>query len=91
MQSFTLGGLSFSSEWGGGHENDGGHRIFSFVIGGHKKNQKIFEWLQVLMTILFNEIARKKHIFCATCTGGYMFLQHCSSGGRGVIKYLIIK
>ena len=27
------------------------------------------------------QIAPKIHIFCATRIGGYMFLQHCSSGG----------
>ena len=32
---------------------------------------------------LFNEIAPKMHIFRATCIGGYMFLQHCSSGWGG--------
>ena len=41
------------------------------------------------MQILFNEIAPKMHIFCATRIGDYMF-QHCSSVG-GVIKFLIIK
>ena len=25
------------------------------------------------------------HIFCATCIGGYMFLQHCSSRGGSYI------
>ena len=35
------------------------------------------------MKILFNEIAPKMHIFCATRIGGYMFLQHCSSKGGG--------
>ena len=30
---------------------------------------------------LFNEIAPKMHIFRTTRIGGYMFLQHCSSGG----------
>ena len=38
-----------------------------------KKNQEIFGWLQILMKILFNEIAPKLHIFCATCIEGYMF------------------
>ena len=30
---------------------------------------------------LFSEITSKMHIFRATHIGGYMFLQHCSSGG----------
>ena len=50
-------------------------------MGSHKKNQEIIEWPQILMKILFNEIAPKMHIFRATRIGGYMFLQHCSSGG----------
>ena len=33
------------------------------------------------MKILFNEIAPKMHIFCATRIEGYMFRQHCSSKG----------
>ena len=33
------------------------------------------------MKILFNEIAPKMHIFQAMCIGGYIFLQHYSSGG----------
>ena len=31
-----------------------------------QKNQEIIGWLQILMKILFNEIAPKMHIFCAT-------------------------
>ena len=65
----------------GVHEKGGVHRIFSWEIGGSQKNQEIIGWLQILMKILFNEVAKKMHIFCATCIGGYMFLQHCSSGG----------
>ena len=65
----------------------GGHRIFSWEIGGSQKNHKIFGWLQILMKIMFNEIAPKMHISCATCIGGYMFLQHCSSGGGGHIFF----
>ena len=32
-----------------------GHRIFSLEKGGSQKNQEIIGWLQILMTILFNE------------------------------------
>ena len=90
-------GLSFSSEWGGGPWKSWGVRIFSWEIGGSQKNQEIFGWLQILMKILFNKIAPKMHIFCPTRIAGYMFLQHCSSGGgswsfwssnRGVTKIL---
>ena len=31
----------------------GGHRIFSWEMGGHKKNQEIIAWLQILMQIMF--------------------------------------
>ena len=48
---------------------------------GVTKKSTDIGWLQILMNILFNEIAPKMHIFCATRIGGYMFLQHCSSGG----------
>ena len=68
----------------------GSQNFFMRNRGVTKKNQEIFEWLQILMKTLFNEIAPQMHIFCATRIGGYMFLQHCSSGG-GVIEFLIIK
>ena len=29
------------------------------------------------------------HIFCATRIGGYMFLQHCSSGGHKIFDHQI--
>ena len=51
------------------------------------KNPEIIGWLQILMKILFNEIAPKIHIFSATRIGSYMFLQHCSSGGGHKIIY----
>ena len=41
--------------------------------GVTQKNQEIIGWLQILMKILFNEIAPKIHIFHATRIGGYMF------------------
>ena len=63
-----------------------GSQNFSWEIGGSQKNQEIFGWLQISMKILFNEIAPKMHIFCATRIGDYMFLQHCTSSGVGVIK-----
>ena len=47
----------------------GGHRIFSSEIGGSQKNQEIIGWLQILMKILFNEIAPKMCIFCAMHIG----------------------
>ena len=79
---------SFESTLGSYHflPNRGAHEklgvtIFSWEIGGAQKNQEIIRWLQILMKILFNEIAPKMHIFHATSIGGYMFLQHCSSGG----------
>ena len=59
----------------------GSQNFFMRNRGVIKKNQEIFGWLQILMKILFNEIAPKMHIFCASRIGGYMFLQHCSSGG----------
>ena len=52
---------------------------------GVTKNQEIIGWLQILMKILFNEIAPKMHIFRATRIGSYMFFQHCSSGGGHTI------
>ena len=51
--------------------------------GGHKNNQEIIGWPQILPKILFNEIAPKMHIFCPMRVGGYMFLQHCRSGEGG--------
>ena len=63
-----LGGYHFLPNRGG-HEKAGVHRIFSREIGGSEKNQEIFGWLQILMKILFNEIAPKMHIFCATHIG----------------------
>ena len=68
----------------------GSQNFFMRNRGGHKNNQEIIGWLQILLEILFNEIAPKMHIFRVTRVGGYMFLQHCSSEG-GVIKFLIIK
>ena len=81
---FRIGGVM--KRLGGGSQN-----FFMKNRGGHKKNQEIIGWLQILLNILFNEIAPKMHIFRATRIGGYMFLQHCSSGGGGVIKFLNIK
>ena len=58
-----------------------GSQNFFMRNRGVTKNQEITGWPQILMKILFNEIAPKMHIFRATRIGGYMFLQHCSSGG----------
>ena len=84
MYAETLGAIIFFWMGGGGHEKAGGSQNFFMKNkGGSQKNQEIFGWLQILIKILFNEIAHKMHIFCATCIGGYMFLQHCSSRGGG--------
>ena len=72
----------------GGPWKSCGSQNFFMRNRGSQKNQQIFGWLPILMKIL-NEIAPKMHIFCSTCIGGYMFLQHCSS--RGGINFLIIK
>ena len=50
--------------------------------GGHRKNQEIFGWLQILMKILFNEITHKLHIFRVMRIGGYMFPPHQMGGGH---------
>ena len=60
-----------------------GSQNFFMRNRGVTKNQEIIGWLQILMKVLFNEIAPKMHIFHATRIGGYMFLQHCSSGWGG--------
>ena len=41
----------------------GSQNFFMRNRGSQKKNQEILGWLQVLMEILFNEIAPKMHIF----------------------------
>ena len=66
---------------GEGTKKLGGHRIFSWEIGGSQK-----KWRDYWMATNFNENfvqgnSPKMHIFCATRIGGYMILQHCSSGG----------
>ena len=70
----------------GGHEKAGGHRIFSWEIGGSPKKSRDYWVTTNFNENLFNEIAHKMHIFRATRIGGYMFLQHCSPGGGGVHK-----
>ena len=87
---FVLGGYHFLPNRGVSWKSWGSKNFF-IRNRGSQKNQEIIGWLQIFMKISFNEIAPNlMHIFRATRIGGYMFLQHCSSGG-GVIKILIIE
>ena len=60
----------------------GGSQNFFMKNRGVKKNQEIIGWLQILMKILFNEIAQHAY-FPRYAHWGYIFLQHCSSGWGG--------
>ena len=46
---------------------------FFIQIGGHKNNQQIIRRPQILLKIIFNEIAPKMHIFHATYMGVICF------------------
>ena len=69
-------GLSLSFKLGG-HEKAGVIEFFEKNRGSQK--QEIIGCPQILLKVLLNEIATK------------IFLQHCCSRGRGVIKIFIIK
>ena len=82
--TFTRGAIIFF-RIGGFMKKLGVTDFFHENRGVTKKNQETDGWLQILMKILFNEIAPKMHIFHATRIVGYMFLQHCSSrGGQNI-------
>ena len=61
-----------------------------FHRGVTKKNQENIGWLQILMKLLFNEIAPKMHIFRTTRIGVTCFFNIVAPDG-GVIKFLITK
>ena len=73
---------------GGAMKKLGSHRIFFTRNRGVTK--KIIGWLQILMKILFNEIA-PKCIFSALRTLGVIYFFNIVAPGGGVIKFLIIK
>ena len=77
--SISKGAIIFF--WIGRSCKSWGHRIFSWEIGGSQKNQEIIGWLQILMKILFNEIAQKCIFSALRALGVTCFFQHCSSGG----------
>ena len=67
---------------------------------GSQKNQEIIGWLQILMKILFNEIAPKMHIFAlralrVTCffhivapKGGHKIFDHQIGGHKNIAEIL---
>ena len=73
---------------GGSWKSWGSQNFFMRNIGGHKNNQEIIGWLQILLKILFNEIAPKMlfsalRVLGVTCffnivapEGGHKFLDH---------------
>ena len=67
----------------GGHEKAGGSQNFFMKNRGVTKKIRDYWVATNFNENLFNEIAPKMHIFRATRIGGYMFLQHCSSGWGG--------
>ena len=92
VSSTKLNGTIIFFQIRGGHEKAWGHRIFSWEIGGSQKIKRY--WMATNLNENFVKWnSPKMHIFCTTHIGGYMFLQHCSSGGGGggIIKFLIIK
>ena len=84
----------------GGHEKAEGNRIFSWEIGGSQKNQEIIGWLQILMKILFNEIAPKcifsvlralgvAHFFSIVAPGGgHKIFDHQIGGHKNITEVL---
>ena len=77
-------GLSFSSEWGGGSWTSWGSQNFFMRYRGVTKKSRDY-WVATNFNENFVQwnIAPKMYIFRATRIGGYMFLQHCSSGWGG--------
>ena len=68
----------------GGHEKaGGGHRIFFTRNRMVTKNQEIIGWLQILMKILFNEIAPKCIFSALRAFGVTYFFNIVTSGGGG--------
>ena len=75
----------------GGHEKGGGSQNFLMRNWGvTKKNQEIIGWLQILVKILFNEIAPKMHIFCVRELGVTCFFNIVApEGGHKIFDHQI--
>ena len=70
MAEHSKGAIIFFWMGGGCMKKLGGHRIFSWEIGGHTKNLEIIGWLQILMKILFSGIMGVTYFFNIVAPGG---------------------
>ena len=77
----TKGAIIFFRMGGGLMKKLGGSQNFFMRNKGVKKNQEIIVWLQILMKVLFNEIAPKMRSFRATRIGVACFFNIVAPDG----------
>ena len=90
LQPWYKGAIIFFRRGGGGAWKSWGSQNFFMRNRGVTKKSRDY-WVATNFNENFVQWnSPKMHIFCATRIGGYIYIQHCSSGW-GVIKFLIIK